>query len=328
MTNPYEGAGPYVRGHAPVTPTAPPPNYGNVAVDRFKVCLKHVLKWEGGYTDDPHDPGGKTMKGVLQRVYDRYRDQMGRPRRWVKQIAEDELQDIYRRYYWDPLKADELPTGVDLAVFDFGVNCGIGTAAKHLQAVVGVDRDGHIGPVTIGAAHAMDADTLIKKLHARRDHRYRQLHHFWRFGKGWLNRSRDIKAIAANMTLDIDKPMPDAGAGDMVAATDAVHDAQHSRDSKMARATETERTSTTQSTEVRTAAAGSVVGGGITVDGLANAAAKTAASDSPGLMTFAWSLMADPQLWVGLAVVIGSIYLALRRMRHIWADPMPAGGAS
>ena len=116
--------------------------------DRFDTCLAETLKWEGGWSNHPRDPGGPTMRGIIQRVYDGWRDNHGLPRRSVREIADHELRDIYRRSYWDQVRGDELPPGVDLAVFDFAVNSGPARAAKYLQRVLGVKVDGHIGPAT------------------------------------------------------------------------------------------------------------------------------------------------------------------------------------
>ena len=92
--------------------------------NRFEACLAHVLKHEGFYSDDPCDPGGKTMRGITQRVYDAWRERQGKARAHVWDIAKDEIEAIYRANYWAVVRADELPAGLDLAVFDFAVNSG------------------------------------------------------------------------------------------------------------------------------------------------------------------------------------------------------------
>jgi lysozyme family protein len=121
--------------------------------DRFTACLAETLRWEGGWSNDPYDPGGATMRGVIQRVYDGWRDGQRLPRRSVRLIEDGELQAIYRANYWALVRGDELPAGVDLAVFDAGVNCGPGTAVRMLQQALGggLKADGHIGPATMAA---------------------------------------------------------------------------------------------------------------------------------------------------------------------------------
>lgn len=164
--------------------------------NRFETCLAHVLKHEGFYSDDPFDPGGKTMRGITQRVYDAWRERQGLARVPVKDIAKAEIEAIYRANYWAVIRADELPAGLDLAAFDFAVNSGPSRAARHLQAVLGVNVDGHIGDVTLDAARKADAATAINGLSDSRLRFLRGLNTFWRFGKGWSSRVADTRAAA------------------------------------------------------------------------------------------------------------------------------------
>src|SRR6516225_7672433 len=90
--------------------------------ENFEACLKEVLKSEGGYSNNPHDPGGATNHGITQRTYDIYR--AGVKRQDVRHITPFEVEQIYRRYYWDPILGDELPYGYDYSVFDAAVNSG------------------------------------------------------------------------------------------------------------------------------------------------------------------------------------------------------------
>ena len=109
---------------------------------RFLACLKETLKWEGGYSNDKYDTGGATMHGIIQREYDSYRARHDLPKRSVRLIEPAEEQDIYLHSYWDEVRADELPRGVDLAVFDYGVNSGPQRAVKSMQRALGVAADG------------------------------------------------------------------------------------------------------------------------------------------------------------------------------------------
>ena len=166
---------------------------------RFEICLAETLKWEGGWFNHKRDPGGPTMRGVIQRVYDGWRDSNGLPRRSVREIEDHELRDIYRRNYWDQIRGDELPAGVDLAVFDFAVNSGPNRAAKYLQRVLGVKVDGHIGPATIGAANAYEPEDIVEQLLADRRTFIRQISTYDVFGRGWERRCDGIEKRATAM---------------------------------------------------------------------------------------------------------------------------------
>lgn len=104
-----------------------------VAVN-FDQSLKFVLRSEGGWTNDPHDPGGATMWGIIQREYDAYRDRHGQPRQTVRNISVAERDDIYKREYWDAMACDNLPLGLDYCTFDAAVNSGVGRAPTWLKA--------------------------------------------------------------------------------------------------------------------------------------------------------------------------------------------------
>lgn len=167
--------------------------------DRFAVCLPLVLKHEGGFVDHPRDPGGATNKGITQKTYDSWRDRKGQFRRSVRQIDSDEVAAIYRRDYWDAIKGDDLPAGIDYCVFDFAVNSGIDRASRYLQATVGVTQDGKIGPATITAANARNAKVAIEAICDSRMAFLRGLNHWPTFGKGWTARVNDVRDRALEM---------------------------------------------------------------------------------------------------------------------------------
>jgi lysozyme family protein len=167
--------------------------------DNFEESLKMILHHEGLFSAHPSDPGGATMRGVTQAVYE---DWVDRP------VTEDEMKSltvadvtpIYKQNYWDRVKADDLPSGVDFAVFDLAVNGGVGRGAKMLQAVVGVKQDGGIGPQTLAAVANMDAVDIIYNYTARREDFYRSLSTFDTFGRGWLRRNEKTQIDALAMT--------------------------------------------------------------------------------------------------------------------------------
>lgn len=164
--------------------------------DRFDQCIPLVLKHEGGWVNDPRDPGGATNRGVIQATYDWWRDKQGKPRQSVRNITDDEVHAIYRRDYWDEIRGDNLPAGVDYAVFDFAVNSGINRASRYLQEVARVAADGKIGPATIAAVKALPAATIINGLCDARMAFLRRLDTFPTFGKGWTARVSDVRAKA------------------------------------------------------------------------------------------------------------------------------------
>lgn len=160
--------------------------------------LQQVLKSEGGYTNNSKDPGGATNKGVTQAVYDDWRRNHGLAVRSVKEILPEEVTAIYKRQYWDSVNGDNLPAGVDYAVFDFAVNSGVGRAARFLQEVLGVMQDGHIGPATIAAIHV--PTQCIDALCRKRLDFLKSLSTFATFGNGWTSRVISVEILAKDMT--------------------------------------------------------------------------------------------------------------------------------
>lgn len=165
----------------------------------FDEALRRVLVHEGGYADHPADPGGATMKGVTQRVYDGWRRRHGVPPRAVRLIEPGEVAAIYRRQYWDALRADDLPAGIDYALFDAAVNSGPGQAAKWLQRTLGVAADGQIGEATLAALEGRDVAALVDGLCDRRLAMLRALRTFPTFGAGWTRRVAEVRAAARKM---------------------------------------------------------------------------------------------------------------------------------
>lgn len=161
----------------------------------FEDALKVVLVYEGGYANLKNDPGGATMKGVTQRVYDAYRIAHGRQKQSVRNITDAELNAIYRSSYWDAVKGDDLPAGVDLVVFDGAVNSGPKQSIKWLQRALGVTADGIIGQVTMAALrNTRDNDALLAKIIDRRRTFLRSLTTYSVFGRGWESRLINVLA--------------------------------------------------------------------------------------------------------------------------------------
>ena len=105
-----------------------------MVASNFDRSLKLVLAYEGGWTNDPHDPGGATMWGIIQREYNAYRARHGQTQQSVRNISVSERDDIYRNEYWNAMGCDALPSGLDFCVFDAAVNSGTGRSAQWLKA--------------------------------------------------------------------------------------------------------------------------------------------------------------------------------------------------
>lgn len=145
----------------------------------FERAFELVVESEGGFVDDPSDPGGKTKFGVSQRAY---------PDEDIERMTLARAQFLYRRDYWDRISGDSLPEGVALVLFDFAVNSGVSQAVKSLQRLLGVTSDGQIGPMTIAATRAIPSRRLVSWLSAERALYVAGLPTFSRFGRGWTRR--------------------------------------------------------------------------------------------------------------------------------------------
>lgn len=167
--------------------------------DNYPACLAFTLQFEGGYVNHPRDPGGETNRGITKRVYDAYRARKGRGVQSVKLISEAEVQEIYKRQYWDAVRGDELPKGVDAAVFDLAVNSGVGRAARMLQQALGVKVDGNIGLATMAAVNTADPKKLASDIIAARNAFLRRLKTFPTFGKGWMRRTSALSKLVSGM---------------------------------------------------------------------------------------------------------------------------------
>jgi lysozyme family protein len=177
-------------------------------IDRFDACLAFTLREEGGYVDDPADPGGATNMGITLATYRQWSDDPELGSTQVQDMTARTAKAIYRSLYWNPLRADGLPIGVDLSVFDMGVNAGIWRSARLLQRVLGFTEeevDGSIGPETLGAAAKCDPRTLVADLAERQAAYYRSLADFAIFGTGWLDRTKARRNAALAMIAGAEK---------------------------------------------------------------------------------------------------------------------------
>jgi len=169
-----------------------------MAAGNFATCLPIILGYEGGFSDDPEDPGGATMLGVTLGVYEQWVGRTVTPAE-LKALTPSDVAPIYRADYWDAVHGDDLPAGVDLMCFDEAVNQGPGRAVRTLQEAVGVTVDGSIGKITLAAVASFHAPGIIDAIRAARLAAYKSLPTYPRFGAGWTNRLNDVTARALSM---------------------------------------------------------------------------------------------------------------------------------
>ena len=167
----------------------------------FSTALDHVLVHEGGWADHPADPGGATMKGVTLMTYRRFFGSH-KGKSDLRRISHQELEEIYRTGYWDKCRCDDLPSGVDYAVFDAAVNSGPGRAARWLQFVLGAHQDGSIGPVTLSLVDSQTPTEIVNRLCDRRLAFMKSLRTWSVFGKGWGRRVAGVRATALELATE------------------------------------------------------------------------------------------------------------------------------
>lgn len=151
---------------------------------RFDALIDRVLSHEGGYVNDPRDPGGETQWGISKRSY---------PTLNIRALTREEAKAIYRRDFWERVRGDELPEAMAFQALDAAVNHGIGNAVRWLQRAAGVADDGVVGAITLRALRNADPDDLVLAFNAERLEFYAKLSDFSAFGRGWIRR------VAANL---------------------------------------------------------------------------------------------------------------------------------
>ena len=166
--------------------------------DNFQECLEHVLHSEGGYVNHPADPGGMTNLGVTKRVWEEW---VGHEvdEKAMRALTPELVGPMYKAKYWDKIRGDDLPTGVDYAVFDAAINSGPGRAAKWLQTAVGAVPDGSIGAGTLAKVAAMEPAAIIEKYQETRLAFLKSLPTWDTFGKGWERRVAEVGEAASHM---------------------------------------------------------------------------------------------------------------------------------
>jgi lysozyme family protein len=166
----------------------------------FSSALPFVLKWEGGFVNNPNDPGGATNQGITQAVYDNWRARQGAPSQSVQLISSTEVQAIYESGYWLPARCDLLDTPLHLVQFDTAVNMGVGRSVRFLQQAVNCGVDGDFGPGTQAAVQQCDQGQTVINYCNEREAYYRALTQknpkLAEFLAGWLNRLNALRKEA------------------------------------------------------------------------------------------------------------------------------------
>jgi lysozyme family protein len=177
-----------------------------MAVANFDLCLPPLLKHEEGYVNHPNDPGGATNMGITHKTLAAWRKVPSVTPAEVKALQLVEVKQIYRAQYWNPIKGDQLPLGLDYAVFDFAVNSGVGRAIRMLQqelkarALYDGAIDGIIGVKSLNALTAIDdREELIRSYMSRRLTFLKKLKGWSTFGRGWQRRVDEVLNLALDM---------------------------------------------------------------------------------------------------------------------------------
>ena len=169
-----------------------------MAAENYVTCLEMILHHEGGYVNHPKDPGGETNLGVTKRVYEDFGGTKD-----MKDLVREDVEPIYKQNYWDRMKCDSVPAGLDLCLFDFGVNAGTGRSAKYLQNMIGTTADGGIGPNTLKCLDEYieenGLESTITEFQSRRQGYYESLNTFETFGRGWTRRVDETTEAALDM---------------------------------------------------------------------------------------------------------------------------------
>jgi len=169
-----------------------------MAASSYPEAIRRLLASEGGYVNHPSDPGGPTNFGITIGDYRKY-VKADASAADVRAMQVGEAKAIYRSKYWDAMRGDELPAGVDYCVFDYAVNSGMGRAPKVLQRLLGIFVSGRMDDATLAAARGRDARALIQGICDERMRFLQSLKTWPVFGRGWTRRVAEVRAAALAM---------------------------------------------------------------------------------------------------------------------------------
>jgi lysozyme family protein len=145
----------------------------------FNEAFEKLIGHEGGYVNDPRDPGGETKYGISRRSY---------PGEIIRTMTLERAKEIYLRDYWGRAGCDAVPVDVRFDLFDMAVNSGVSAAIKTLQRTVGAADDGVLGPATLQALQSMPTMRVVMRFNGARLQFMSALPTWPAFGRGWANR--------------------------------------------------------------------------------------------------------------------------------------------
>jgi lysozyme family protein len=152
----------------------------------FQHSFDRLIGNEGGYVNNPADPGGETKWGISKRSY---------PNLDIASLTRDQAAEIYKRDFWEHL--GDIPDAVKFQAFDFAVNSGLSTAIRKLQAAIGVADDGIFGPISRSTLNSMNVNDVLMRYAAQRLRFWTSLSSWPTFGKGWaLRAAKDLEFAA------------------------------------------------------------------------------------------------------------------------------------
>jgi len=176
--------------------------------ENWEMFFDMLMKHEGGFTDDQKDRGnsqgdghgneGSTMLGVTSKNWARHTGKPA-PKDVMKALTKDDVKPLYKKNYWDAVKADQLPSGVDISCADLCVNAGPKQASVILQRAVGATADGKIGPMTIKATYDRPVKEVLDNYYQGREGFYRKLDDYSHFGRGWSRRNKETLELALGL---------------------------------------------------------------------------------------------------------------------------------
>ncbi len=149
----------------------------------FDIAFDRLIGHEGGYANNPADPGGETKWGITFDVA-----RANGYNKLMRDMPRDTAKTIYQACYWAPIRGDSLPTHISFQVFDAAVNHGVNQAAKWLQTALAMTPDGQIGPLTLAAATRINPNCLSLRFNSIRLMFYTSLFTWPNFGRGWARR--------------------------------------------------------------------------------------------------------------------------------------------
>ena len=166
--------------------------------ENFDKAFEVMLRKEGGYSNNPLDPGGRTNLGVTQRSWESF---IGRSvtEAEMRALTPAVVKPFYKKMYWDKIWGDRLPSGVDLAAFDFAVNSGASRSVRTMQDIAGAVADGVMGPKTLAAINNVPPHEMIEAISMDRLNFLKRLPTWPIFGRGWESRVATVDKTALSM---------------------------------------------------------------------------------------------------------------------------------